>query len=462
MADQYDLVVIGAGPAGETAAAVATYFGHSSLIVERHLPGGTVTTTGGAPTKTLREAALYVTGFYHRDIYGLEADIRPEIALRRIAERARHVSAALQDFTAAHISERGIDYLQGNARLGSDRTVHVTTPDGSERVLAAGVILIATGSRPVRPPTVAFDDPDVYDTDEIFSGGRFPKDVVVVGAGPVGVEFATIFAALRIPVVLTDTSDRLLRTMDAEVALKLEQSFADRGVRFLHSVRTESIQRQDGHLRVVLSDGTVLYPDAVLFAAGRSANTEDLGVAEAGVAVDARGRIVVDTRYETTAAGIYAVGDVLGPTLASIAMEQGVIAACHAFGIGLKEAISPMAVSAVYGMPEVAGAGLTEEECQAQAIDYEVGRCDFAEIPRGAIAGHGGLLKLIFRRDNQRLLGVHCIGDIASELVGIGQMVMHYEGSIEVFITQTMNTPTYSIAYKYAAYDGLKRLARNG
>src|SRR5262249_51361554 len=203
-------------------------------------------------------------------------------------------------------------------------------------------------------------------------------------------------------------------------------------------------------------------PDAVLFAAGRSANTEGLGLAEVGVALDPRGRIAVDQRYQTTTAGIYAVGDVLGPTLASIAMEQGVVAASHAFDIGLKEAVNPMAVSAVYGMPEVAGAGLTEEECQAQGIAYEVGRCELADIPRGAIAGHGGLLKLIFRRDDQRLLGVHCIGDIASELVGIGQMVMHYEGSIEVFITQTMNTPTYSIAYKYAAYDGLKRLARSG
>jgi NAD(P) transhydrogenase len=462
MTDRYDLVVIGAGPAGEHAAAVATYFGHRSAIVERQKPGGTVTTTGGAPTKTLREAALYLTGFYHRDVYGLEVAAPPEIALNTIAERTRQVCALLQEITAANIAERGVDYILGRARLGPSRTVLVTAPDGMERVLTAGAIIIATGSRPLRPQTIPFDDPDVYDSDEVFRPSRKPRDILIVGGGPVGVEFATVFTALQIPVTLTDMADRLMPMMDAEMSGRMAQLFEQWGVRLLHGVQTTSIERQDGRLHVTLSGGTVLHPDAVLFAAGRCANTEELGLAEVGVELDSHGRIVVDQRYQTTAEGIYAAGDVLRPTLASIAIEQGVVAACHAFGIGLKHVVDPMAVSAVYGMPEVAGAGLTEEQCQAQGIAYEVGRSDFGVIPRGAIAGHGGLLKLIFRTDNLRLLGVHCIGDIASELVGIGQMVMHYEGTIDAFITLTLNTPTYSFAYKYAAYDGLKRLASAG
>jgi NAD(P) transhydrogenase len=247
--------------------------------------------------------------------------------------------------------------------------------------------------------------------------------------------------------------------MDGELSRLMAQRFAQWGVRLILGTETETIERENGTLRVTLSNGTVLHPDAFCFAAGRRPNTEDLGLAEAGVRLDAQGRIVVDGHYRTDAEGVYAAGDVLGPTLASIAMEQGVVAACHAFGIGLKQALHPIAVSAVYGMPEVAGAGLTEEQCQAQGIAYEVGRSDFSVIPRGAIAGHGGLLKLIFRRDDRRLLGVHCIGDIASELVGIGQMVMHYDGAIDVFVALTLNTPTYSYAYKYAAFDGLRRLA---
>jgi NAD(P) transhydrogenase len=457
--ERYDLVVIGSGPAGENAAALAAYFGRRVLIVERQKPGGTVTTTGGAPTKTLREAASYVTGFYERDVYGLTVAAPPELALTTIAERTRRVCTLLQEVTASNIAQRGVDYLQGAARLGPQRSVLVTTPDGTERRLAAGIILIATGSRPLHPPTIPFDDPDVCDSEEIFRLGRVPRDLLIVGAGPIGVEYATIYTALQVSVTLVDRMERLLPQMDGELSRLMAQRFAQLGVRLIFGAELDTVERANGTLRVALSNGTVLHPDALCFAAGRRPHTEGLGLAEAGVRLDAHGRIVVNAHYQTDADGIYAAGDVLGPTLASIAMEQGIVAACHAFGVGLKEAVHPMAVSAVYGMPEVAGAGLTEEQCQAQGIAYEVGRSDLSVTPRGAIAGHGGLLKLIFRRDDRRLLGVHCIGDIASELVGIGQMVMHYEGAIDAFVALTLNTPTYSYAYKYAAFDGLRRLA---
>src|SRR5215469_11473303 len=221
---------------------------------------------------------------------------------------------------------------------------------------------------------------------------------------------------------------------------------------------TREIKGVNGRLTVTLTNGKSLHPDAVLFAAGRSVNTNGLGLEEAGVEMDKLGRIKIDGEYKTTADGIYAAGDVLGPTLASVAMEQGRIAVCRIFGIELKGFVDPMHPSSVYSMPEVAGVGLTEEQCRSQGLDYVVGRSDLSLSSRGAIAGHGGILKLIFGKKDRRLLGVHCFGDIASELVGIGQMVIHFNGTIDTFLQVTFNTPAYTYAYKYAAIDGILKL----
>jgi NAD(P) transhydrogenase len=267
-----------------------------------------------------------------------------------------------------------------------------------------------------------------------------------------------VFAGLDVKTTLSDAADRLIPMMDGEMSQLMAAHFARIGVEVILGASTDAIERVQGKLKVTLSNGRELHPDAVLFAAGRSVNTDGLGLQEAGVELDGRGRIKVGESYKTTADGIYAAGDVIGPTLASVAMEQGRVAACRALGIRLMGAVDPVPVSAVYGMPEVAALGLTEEQCQAQGVDYEVGRSDLSLTPRGAIAGHGGMLKLIFRKDSWRLVGVHCIGDIASELVGIGQMVMHLGGTLDAFIAVTMNTPTYSYAYKYATADGIRRL----
>jgi NAD(P) transhydrogenase len=461
MEKHYELVVIGAGPAGESAAVMAATFGHRVVVVERDKPGGTVTTTGGAPTKTLREAAMYLTGFRERDVYGISVAAPPEVVLPKIAERTRYVCALLQQVVAQNLAQNQVDYLQGTARLGPNRTVQVTAPDGATETLSADVILIATGSRPLRPKHIPFDDPDVCDSEEIFRLGRIPHTLFIVGGGAVGVEFATIFAALGARVTLSDMVDRLLPTMDGELSRLMAEHFARIGVRVVLGVRTDVIERVHGKLGVTLSNGTTLAPDAVLFAAGRTANTEGLGVDEVGVQLDRRGQVVVDGDYRTSADGIYAAGDVVSPSLASIAMEQGRIAMFRAFGLPFRKAVDPLTVSAVYGVPEVAGVGLTEEHCQDQGLDYEVGRCDLALTPRGAIAGHGGLLKLIFRCDDRRLLGVHIFGDIASELVAMGQAVINSEGAIDVFGALTLNTPTYTHAYKYATFDGLLRLAES-
>ncbi len=280
-----------------------------------------------------------------------------------------------------------------------------------------------------------------------------------MGGGPVGVEYATICHALGARVTLAHMADRLMPMMDGEMSRRMDELFRKWGVTVVLGAAVDTIARTGaGNLEVLLSTGAKFQPDTILFAAGRAANTEGLDLDAAGVKTDSRGRIVVDEHFCTSADGVFAAGDVLGPTLASIATEQGRAAASHALGIPFEGVVDPTPVSAVYGMPEVAGARLTEEQCQAQGIDYEVGRSEFELIPRGAIAGHGGLLKLIFRKDNQKLLGVHCIGDIASELVGIGQMVIHFGATLCVFNEVSMNTPTYSYAYKYAAFDGFRRL----
>lgn len=456
--DTYDFIAIGAGPAGEAATELAAFFGHSSALVEKNKAGGTVTTTGGVPTKTLREAALYVSGFRDRDVYGLQMAAAPGIAAETIRNRTWAVCELLQRVTADNIASHGVEYIQGTARLGPDRTVIVTKPDGQERVLRANTILIATGSRPKRPSNIPFA-PSICDTDTILQLGRVPKDILIVGGGPVGVEFATICHALGARVTLADLGHRLIPMMDAEMSSRMAELLTKWGVSIKFGCTAEALTPADDKLEVSLSTGERLQPDTVLFAAGRAANTEALRLEPAGVQLDAKGRVVVDERFCTTAPGIYAAGDVLAPTLASIAMEQGRAAVCHAFGIPFEGTVDPTPVSAVYGMPEVAGAGLTEEQCRDRGLDYEVGRSDFDLIPRGAIAGRGGLLKLIFVKNSRKLVGVHCIGDIASEVVGIGQMAIRCGGTMHTIMNMSMATPTYSYAYKYAAFDGLRTLA---
>jgi NAD(P) transhydrogenase len=457
MTNTYDLIAIGSGPAGESATELAAFFGHRSAIVEKARPGGTVTTTGGVPTKTLREAALYFSGLREGDVYGLRMKAPPEIVTETIRKRTWDVCDLLQKVTGDNIANNNVDYIHGTAQLGPDGTVHVSGNDGLQRTLRAKVILIATGSRPSRPKGIPFDIPGVCDTDTILHRGRVPRDIVIVGGGPVGVEFATIAHALGAKVTLVDRGSRLMSTMDDEIAKRMEDLFKEWGITILFGSTVESIGAKDDFLEVKLSDGKSLRPDTVLFAAGRAANTEGLRLETVGVHLDPRGRIVVDKDFRTSAKGIYAAGDVLRPTLASIAMEQGRAAVCHAFGIPFEGTVDPCPVSAVYGMPEVSGAGLTEEQCREQRLEYEVGRSDLALTPRGAIAGRGGLLKLLFRKSDRKLLGVHCIGDIASEIVGIGQMAIRCGGTMNTIANMSMNTPTYSYAYKYAAFDGLRR-----
>ena len=460
MAESYDLIAIGAGPAGESATELASAFGLRSAVVEMNRPGGTVTTTGGAPTKTLRESALFVSGFCDADVYGLRIAAPPDVAMDVVRTRTWGVCSQLQDLTRANILARNVDYIEGRATFDATGDVVVSREGGTVATLRAKAVLIATGSRPRRPNGAAFELPGVFDTDTILYRERgAPKAIVIVGGGAVGIEFATICRALGAKVTIVDRGERLATIMDGEVAARMESLFRALDVEMKFGCTVHGIAVTGDALDVTLSSQEHVAADTVLIAAGRAANTENLGLEGAGVRVDARGRIEVDDGFRTSADGIYAAGDVLKPTLASIAMEQGRAAVCSAFGIPFEGNVDPTPVSAIYGMPELSGAGLTEEACRERGLSYEVGRADLAFTPRGAIAGRGGLLKLIFQTEDRRLVGVHCIGEIASEIVGIGQMAIRCGGTLDTLATMSFNTPTYTYAYKYAALDGLRRLA---
>jgi NAD(P) transhydrogenase len=459
--DRFDMVVIGSGPAGEKGAAQAAYFGKKVAVVERSpTPGGAAVSNAGIPTKTLRETALYITGFRRREVYGLGLTLDPDATVAQLRTRTAQVIETMTDAVRRNLERHAIEFVHGRARLGADRTVYVTLDAGQERVLRGDVVLIATGSRPFRPPGIPFDDADIHDSETMLEIDHPFSSLVVVGGGAVGCEYASIFTALGYDVTLVDSGERLLSFLDAEISQLLAQAFSGMGMRVLLGGGRAMVTRDEQELCVTLRRGEQIRPDKVLFASGRLGNSEGLGLEEAGVDVDDRNRIIVDETFRTTAESIYAAGDVVGPpALASVSMEQGRVAACYALGIPFKETVDPMPPFGVYSVPEAAMVGLTEEGAAAQGIDYEVGRGWFAGNARATIAGAAdGLVKLVFARADRTLLGVHVVGDHAAELVHQGQAVLNYGGTIDYFIHSTFNVPTESEAYKYAAYDGLQRL----
>lgn len=461
MSDSFDMIVIGAGPAGEKAAVQAAFYGKRVAVVDMAAsPGGSAVRSAGVPTLTLRETASYLTGFRRRDTYGLSLQLLPSLVLERLLSRTAEVIATRTASVRANLDRHGVQLLRGQARLGPGPSVIVRAGDGSEQALRVGVILIATGSRPLRPPEIPFDDPDVDDSESIIGLDRIPRTMVVIGGGPVGCEYASVFTALGVEVTLLDLADRLLPFMDTEISEVLARAFADMGMRLVLGAGPGTVARVGGELRVTLAGGERLRPEKVLFVAGRAGVTDGLGLPEAGVKTDARGRIVVDDTYRTTAKGIYAAGDVIGPPgLASVSMEQGRVAATHAFGIAFKQALDPLAPYGVYSIPEAAMVGMTEQAANEAGIDCEVGRGWFEHSPRAQIAGSTqGLVKLVFRRDDRRLLGVHIVGELAGELIHQGQAAIGAGEPIDTFIDRTFNIPTFSETYKYAAYDGLQRL----
>ena len=459
--ERYDFVVIGSGPAGEKAAAQAAYFGKSVALVERAARlGGAPVNSGGIPAKTLRETALYLTGHTRRHLYGVGMELGSDVMLDRLRKRSAEESERAGTTVRANMERHGVTVVHGAGRLGPDRTVVVTLTDGGAVTLQADAILVATGSHPFRPPNIPFDDPDVEDSDSILALDRIPESMIVIGGGPVGCEYSSIYGALGVDVTLVDMADRLMPFLDSDASEQLAVCLEDLGIRVLVGSPPATVARVDGRLTVTVGD-MALAPGKVLFVAGRKGNTDGLGLEEAGVDLDERGRVIVDGEYRTTAPGIYAAGDVIGPpALASVSAEQGRVAACHAFDIPFKEGVDELAPYGIYSIPEVGVVGMSTEQAAAAGIDAEIGRYDFSENPRSRIAGTTyGMIKLVFRRDDRKLLGVHIVGEEAAELVHIGQAVIHAGQTIDQFIDSTFNIPTRSEAYKYAAYDGLQRLS---
>ena len=460
MSDSYDLIVIGSGPGGEKAAVHAAFFGKRVALVERNeLMGGVaVTHVGMIPTKTLREAALYVTGFRKRDIYGLRVHLDRQEVFSALRGRTNQVIDTMAGSVRANLERHSVEVIRGQARLVGDRDV-IVAHGGEERRIRSDVIIVATGSRPFHPPGIPFDDPDVLDAEGVMEIEDAPSRVVVIGGGAIGCEHASIYLALGCQVHLIDRAERLLSYVDAELAELLAETFTGMGmdVRLREAFRT--IDRDRDGLRVVLSDGSEIRPDKVLVSSGRVGNTDGLGLESAGVKLDERGRIVVDEYFETTSSGIYAVGDVIGPpALASTAMEQGRAAAGRAFGVGFQDTIDPNPPTGVYSIPEIASVGLTESEAASGGRAYLVGRGRFEGNARANISGvTDGLVKLVFDRADRTLLGVHILGEAATEAIHVGQAALNHADPIDYFIEKTFNVPTLCEAYKYAAYDGLQK-----
>jgi NAD(P) transhydrogenase len=459
---QFDLVVIGSGPAGEKGAAQAAYFGKRVAIVESGSDlGGACINTGTLPSKILRESALYFSGLKQRGLYGIDYSLREGLTIKSFTHRKDVLVAMEREKIQANLAAHGIELIQGVASFEDAHTVAVKAPKNEIIQLRAEAILIATGSRPHRPVEIPFDDEVIFDSDSILKMGRIPRSLVVVGGGVIGCEYASIFTALGVEVALVDGRDRVLPFLDAEISDALRKRLAGLGVKFYLGERMGPIERTKQGVRIQMPSGQTIEMEAALFAAGRRGAVDELHLEKAGLAVNKRGYVEVNGSYQTAVPSIYAAGDVIGfPALASTSMEQGRVAVCHAFGFQYKKRLASMLPMGVYTIPEISAVGESEESCKEKGIEYEVGRARFANNARGLIAGDpAGLLKLLFRRGDHQLLGVHIIGESATELIHLGMMVLESGGAIDLFIEFVFNYPTLSEMYKYAAYDGLGNLA---
>jgi len=460
----YDLVVVGVGPAGEKGAAQAAYFGKRVACVERaEEPGGAAVHTGTLPSKTLRETALFLSGFRQRELYGLSVDLKADLAVPKLLSRKNAVRELEVARIKWNLERHNVPLLRGAARFVDAHTVELTGAGGAPRRVTSEFFIVSTGSKPFHPPDIPFDDEDVDDSDTILLIDRLPKTMVVVGGGVIGCEYASMFAAMRVQVTLIEGRPRLLSFLDTEIAERLRGAMQGIGVTFHLGQNTTSVRRVAGRgIVTTLASGLEIEAEKVLASSGRSGWSDGLGLEAIGVEVDKRGYVKVDGDYRTAAPSVYAAGDVIGfPALASTSMEQARVAVCHAFGFTYKRQVSQLLPFGIYTIPEVSCIGFSEEEATQKKIDYVVGRAFYRDNARGKIVGDkDGVIKLVVERSTKKLLGCHCIGERSSELVHIGQAVMLLGGTIDAFIEMVFNYPTLSEMFKYAAYDALGAIAK--
>lgn len=466
--EHFDLVVLGSGPGGEKGAAQAAYFGKSVALVERSPQvGGASVHTGTLPSKTLRETALYLTGFRRRELYGMSVRLDRKKSLRQLVGRLQEVTGRQTRQISRNLDRHAVALISGFGAFEDERTVSVTDSDGKvSRRLAGDAFLIATGSSPVPPRGVSIVDPDVVDSDSILNLDRVPASMTVVGGGVIGTEYACLFAALGTRITLVEGRDRLLAGVDEELANAIQLSLEGMGAEVMLGDAVESVERVPGRatnaLRLKLGSGRRIRADKLLFSAGRAGNTRGLNLEAAGVEVTERGHIRVNEHFQTRSPSIYAVGDVIRfPALAATAMEQGRVAVCHAFGIAYKSRIAQHLPYGIYSIPEISSVGPSEQELTEKGVDFEVGRARFENNARGQIIGDSdGMVKLLFEPTTRKLIAAHVLGEHATELVHIPMFVLSSGGTIDTFIDAVFNFPTLSESFKYAAYDGLQRLAQ--
>ena len=459
---RYDLLVIGTGPAGQKAAVQAAKLGKKVGIIERQeVVGGVCINTGTIPSKSLREAVLYLSGFRQRNLYGTGYRVKAHITIEDLAFRANHVIAREIEIVKNQMTRNRVDMIQGKASFVDSHRLRIDGRIGAVEH-TADFIVIAVGTQPARPAEIPFDDETIIDTDGLLRLKRIPDSIVIVGGGVIGTEYASILAAMGIPVTLIDKRPRLLEFVDEEIITALQTQMKDIGVTLYHEEEVLAIAKEaDHHINVCLKHAKPIHTGTLIYAIGREGATKDLNLEAVGLKPDQRGRLYVNTHFQTAIPHIYAAGDVIGfPALASTSMQQGRHASCHAFGLS-DRMDTDLLPFGIYAIPEISMVGKNEEELAREDIPYGVGIARYREIARGQLIGdETGMLKLLFHRQTRELLGVHGIGEGATELIHIGQAVMAYRGKIDYFIDTVFNYPTLAECYKVAALDGINRLPR--
>ena len=459
----YDFIVIGSGPSGRRAAIQAAKLGKRVLVVEKgRRVGGVSVHTGTIPSKTLRETVLNLSGWRERGFYGRAFRAKKDITASDLMARLHMTLDHEVDVLEHQFARNTVVQARGSAMFVDPHRISVTAETGETQFFSGEKFLIAVGTRPHRPSDVPFDGVRVLDSDEIIDLRQLPRSLTVIGAGVIGVEYATIFSALDVSVALVEARPTFLDFVDHELIEDFLHQLRDRGMTIRFGSKVQRIELERGQTVTTLESGRRVRSEMLLYAAGREGVTSALNLEVCGVAFDERGRIKVNGKtFQTEAAHIYASGDVVGfPSLASTSMEQGRIAACHAFGIPLPPAPEFFPYG-IYAVPEISTVGLSEEEVKRQGTPYDCGIARFRETSRGHIMGlHAGMMKMIFALETRRLLGVHIVGEGATELIHIGQAVLNLGGTLDYFIENTFNYPTLAEAYKIAALDAWNRMYR--
>ena len=462
--EAYDLVVIGSGPSGRRAAVQAAKLGRSVLVVENRLRvGGVSVHTGTIPSKTLRETVLNLSGWRERGFYGQSYRVKKEIDGEDLGARLKMTLTHEIEVLEHQFQRNGVRTMAGLARFVDPHRLSVSCASGEERIVSFERVLIAVGTTPFHPASIPFNGVNILDSDDVIATPRVPRSLTVIGAGVIGIEYATIFSALDVPVTLIEPRSTFLDFIDREIIDDFVHQLRDRGMTIRLGSSVASVEQDDQGWPVsILSDGRRIRSEMLLYTAGRVGATRGLGLEHCGLTTDSRGRLTVNpATFQTEVPHIYAAGDVIGfPSLASTSMEQGRIAACHAFNLPMPPAPQYFPYG-IYAVPEISTVGMSEEEVRAKGIPCECGIARFRETSRGHIMGlNAGMMKMIFALDTRRLLGVHIIGEGATELIHIGQAVLNLGGTLDYFIENAFNYPTLAEAYKIAALDAWNRMPR--